>query len=615
MGFDPFIIPFAAGTVFLLVYFFVKVIDWLRRLDPLDRRLFWRGILSRKSLYAVREVIMESLLHRKIFKTNIRLGYMHMSLAFGWFLLIIMGHFEVYAWSQGASFPPYYAIFFRFFEPNADNFHGAAWYGFWMDFLLFMILSGVFLAFYKRFRSKALGLKKTTNLQWYDKMALYSLWCIFPFRLFAESFTSGLHHNGSFMTGTLGAMMSSVLPLHVLEYPAWWAYSIALGVFFVALPFSRYMHIPTEVVLIFLRKYGIRTGKSYTPFSEIEVSSCSRCGICIDPCPMSSSANINTVQSVYFIRDIRYGAVDRSVLLNCLMCGRCSVACPVGIDTTALRMVRRREHAINTGQPYRYIPDTSIEPAKVLYFAGCMGHLTPSVTRAMEQIMKTAKERYTFMDRDGSICCGRPLMLAGRENEAKALMRKNVEIIRSSGARLLVTSCPICYKVFREDYHLNIEVLHHTQYIYRLYLQGRIKLQPIDSKMVYHDPCELGRGSGIYDEPRALLNQIVHLTSPEVEKEKSICCGGSLGNTILGIKERSKITRDSLLNLTVNEPDEIVTACPLCKKTFARQADRPVTDIAEVVAKSLQTTMAGYKRPVAPVEETILLPETASAEV
>ncbi|HQH40660.1 MAG TPA: (Fe-S)-binding protein [Bacteroidales bacterium] len=586
MGFDLFVIPFTAGLAFLLVWFLYKTVEWLSHLNRVDRTMLRRGVISSKTVRSVKEVILESLLHRKIFRTNPLLGYMHMSLAFGWFLLIVAGNVEAMIFKPATIHPPYYPIFFRFFEPEAAGFPGAKAFEFIMDFLLVFILSGVALALFKRIRSRALGMKKTTRLLWYDRLALYSLWCIFPFRLLAESITSGIYQTGGIVTGSLGNILAGLIPLQSFEYPAWWAYSLALGLFFVALPFSRYMHIPTEVVLIFLRNYGIHTRNSYSSYSEIEVYSCSRCGICIDPCPMSEAAGIQNIQSVYMIRNIRYKTPDEEVNDNCLMCGRCNIACPVGIVTTDLRAIARNERHLS-GNLHLTIPATSSPHHDVIYFAGCMGQLTPAVTQSMETILQQAGEDYLFLDKEESICCGRPLALAGRIAEAKQLMEINRDKILSSGARTLVTSCPICYKVFREDYHLPINVMHHTQYLHRLLMQGRIRLRSQNISLAYHDPCELGRGSGIYEEPRQILRLAGNLLPTASEKEKSICCGGSLGNTVLNQKKRHAITEYSLESLTINNPDTIVTSCPLCKKTFAQRSDRPVLDIAEVVKSAI----------------------------
>ena len=125
--------------------------------------------------------------------------------------------------------------------------------------------------------------------------------------------------------------------------------------------------------------------------------------------------------------------------------------------------------------------------------------------------------------------------------------------------------------------------MHHTEYLLELVRGGRLKLESGAASMVYHDPCELGRGSGIYEQPRELLSQAGELVEAEKNRDMSICCGGSLGSLTLGFDKREDMTRNALHNLTEGDPDTIVTACPLCKSTFALYADRPVEDIAETV--------------------------------
>ncbi len=114
---------------------------------------------------------------------------------------------------------------------------------------------------------------------------------------------------------------------------------------------------------------------------------------------------------------------------------------------------------------------------------------------------------------------------------------------------------------------------------------GRIAVSCTGNKYVYHDPCELGRGANIYDEPRSVLKQIGTLAEAGKNGKESICCGGSVGSISLGFDKRRAITENSLANLMVASPDVIVTACPLCKTTFGRYASSPVKDIAEVVAE------------------------------
>ena len=168
------------------------------------------------------------------------------------------------------------------------------------------------------------------------------------------------------------------------------------------------------------------------------------------------------------------------------------------------------------------------------------------------------------------------------------MIEKNTKIIKASGASVLLVNCPICYKIFKENYSLEgIEILHHTEYIDRLINEGRIAIDRSETKYVYHDPCELGRGCGIYDQPRNVVAAAGTLVEADVNGKESICCGGSIGSLSLGFEKRKALTENALKHLTCGSPDAIVTACPLCKTTFNRYSDRPVADIAEVTAERL----------------------------
>lgn len=219
-----------------------------------------------------------------------------------------------------------------------------------------------------------------------------------------------------------------------------------------------------------------------------------------------------------------------------------------------------------------------------MYFAGCMTSLTPSISKSTAAILQKAGIRFEIMDKDGGICCGRPMLMAGRIAQAKEMIEKNTAIIKASGADTLLLSCPICYKIFKEQYQLEgIEVIHHTEFFDRLIESGKITLNGSDTRYVYHDPCELGRGCGIYEQPRNVVRKAGELVEAEKHGKESICCGGSLGSLTLGFDKRKALTENALSNLTVASPDTIVTACPLCRSTFNRYSDIPVKDIAEIV--------------------------------
>src|SRR5512133_3873305 len=205
MKFDPFIIPFNIGLFFIIAYVLIRGISWFRNLSRPDKVRLQRGFFGRAFGQSLREIFMEGLLHRRIFKTSFRLGYMHMSLAFGWFLLILFGTIEADVFGDKHLNAPYKAIFFKYFNPEHGKSGIEAFYSFLMDLTLAFILSGLMLAVIKRILPQVVGMKKTTKLKLLDKIALTSLWLIFPSRLIAESLTSGAYGTGSFLTGSLGS--------------------------------------------------------------------------------------------------------------------------------------------------------------------------------------------------------------------------------------------------------------------------------------------------------------------------------------------------------------------------------------------------------------------------
>ncbi len=624
MNSELFLLPFNLGLYFILIYSVTRSVIWFRDLSRSDKLRLQRGFFGRPFGESLKEIFNESLLHRRIFRENPVLGYMHMSLAFGWFMLIVFGTIEADFFGAKHLNPPAHAIFFRYFNPDHGEAGFAKIYGIWMDFLLAFILSGLLLAIIKRFIPKTVGMKKRTRHTWTDRIALLSLWLIFPSRLMAESFTCGAHGTGSFLTGNLGASLASFLPAAEMAPYFWWLYSLSLGTFFFLLPASRYFHIPVELLLIFMRNSGIKTGDRTSSYAEVQVHACSSCGICIGTCQMSYAAGINDIQSTYFIKGLRDGRDISDITMNCLMCGRCEEVCPVGIELGPLRLIQRRQErqpaeklrffdryklkktvTVAEKEPthsYSYLRKPDPVKADILFFAGCMTHLTPSVIVAMKKIMESAGVSWHFMDESGGVCCGRPLTLAGRDREARELINHNSDIIWKSGAKILVTSCPICYKVFKESYYLDATVMHHSEFINLLIEEGSLKPGYLHKKVVYHDPCDLGRGSGVYEEPRAVISYVADLQPASQEESMSLCCGGSVANMHIPSAKRMLIAKDAAKILTSGAPDALITACPLCLKTFSPATETKVTDIAELVAEALPE----FKKPARTARRKVL---------
>ena len=591
-GYNDFVLPFMIGMVFILTYCIIAMIRIIAQLPKEDRRRFFISLVTPKTVAKnIKDIFCDCLLHVKLWKRNKLLGYMHSSIAFGWFMLIVVGHIEVLLYTPHRAKLFYYPIFFRYFVAETESTMKGAVLFFLMDFFLLVVLSGIALAIIKRIRSRMFGMRRTTNPSFLDLVGLYSLWSIFPLRLLAEGFTADIS-GGSFLTKSLNHVFTSFLSDHANMLPSWWAYSCALGIFFCVLPFTRYMHIPSEILLIPLRNAGIRIHNARKGLAKAQVYSCPSCGLCIDACPMGvQKANIRDT-TVYLNRQIRRRNEARieEISDKCLLCGKCTAICPVGVEGDKLRIAQRSIRKYGINPDYSGIDTSSMrtgKAGKVLYYAGCMTSLTPSIRKSMESLLRKAGVDYELMDKDGSICCGRPMWMAGRFDQARQMMEKNTAIIMDSGADTLLLTCPMCYRIFKEKYRLDgVKVVHHTEFIDGLISEGRLKVEHGQTKYVFHDPCELGRGCGIYEQPRNVLLRAGTLVEAAKNRKESICCGGSVGSLTLGFDKRKPMTENALQNLTCASPDVIVTACPLCLDTFRRYSDRKVEDIAETIDRN-----------------------------
>ena len=179
------------------------------------------------------------------------------------------------------------------------------------------------------------------------------------------------------------------------------------------------------------------------------------------------------------------------------------------------------------------------------------------------------------------------------------LKDQNIEAIRETGVKQIVTADPHAYNALKNDYGNLPPVKHISQVVARKIATGELDLKPCqnpDKVYVYHDPCYLGRHNGIYEDPRQALDAIDGLTRVELEKsrDRSFCCGG--GGLML-FYEPEEETRMGVLRVNMAAEagaNVIVTACPFCLvniqdaiKVAGKEGEMEALDFTELIEQHL----------------------------
>lgn len=384
---------------------------------------------------------------------------------------------------------------------------------------------------------------------------------------------------------------------------------------------------------------------TFTVRQLLELDACTRCGECLRWCEAYDGSAMTAPSlrlqatrrllrtEISSRRHQDEGAIVELAtgLFRCTLCARCRQACPVGINPMrlwgALReaMVARghypqglnlardavlgEHNVVNYPNQERalwvdYMADAPEDGyrrprAEVVYFVGCIGSFSPavqSIPEAYAQDLTAAGVDFTILG-DDEWCCGFPLIAAGMGEAARNVIEHNVAKVRETGARVVTFACPSCYKTWRKEYqrHLpGVELLHATQFLERLVGEDRLALKPLNRRVSYHDPCDLGRNSGEFEAPRRLLRALpgVELVEAAENRERARCCGGGGDLEISDPDLTAHIAQRTLRRFEETGAETVVTACQQCKRVFLAAAERTGSplkfmDIAELVREAV----------------------------
>jgi heterodisulfide reductase subunit D len=368
---------------------------------------------------------------------------------------------------------------------------------------------------------------------------------------------------------------------------------------------------------------------------EHEMLRCNRCGYCQAACPiydvlrrepMTARGRIQVLRAVAEGRLPLSEMVGRCVY-SCTDCQSCQVSCPGGVRTSEIFEAARHLLAGSDYLPpmlnelearVRSSHNISGEPAEsrllwaenlerrpedlagkhsaeVVLFTGCVSALFPmayGILQDLVEILQTAEVDFTTLGGE-EWCCGYPLLSAGLP--ISDLVAHNLEAVKELGAKTLVTTCPSCYHTWEHHYAPDfIQVKHSTEYLAELLEAGRVPLRGLEKRVTYHDPCDLGRKSKVYDAPRRIIQAIPGVEFVEMEDhgENAMCCGGGGNLESLDPDLSRAVARRRLEQAQAVGAEAIVSACQQCERTLSMAARREkikikVMDVVQLLRMAL----------------------------
>ncbi len=326
-------------------------------------------------------------------------------------------------------------------------------------------------------------------------------------------------------------------------------------------------------------------------------------------------------------------------LYECSTCGQCHIVCPAKIDTVNLwedirrlivqagygpletqkALVKSVKSYDNPWQQPRagrakwarrakkegLIADLPREMnktgGKVLLFLGCTAAYDINVKQVAVStinILEALGIDYGIFGKDEK-CCGSVMLRMG-DAEFERIAGDNIRMFNEAGFKTLISSCSGCFKTIKEDYpkvgKLNFEVLHTAEFLRRLIETGKLTFKtPVEKKVTYHDPCHLGRASGVYDDPRFIMEAIPGLELIEMprNREYSRCCGAG-GGLKSGYPDiQNKMAQRRIREAEETGAQELVSACPFCYQGLqvgitACNSSLVMRDISFLVEESLR---------------------------
>ncbi len=393
------------------------------------------------------------------------------------------------------------------------------------------------------------------------------------------------------------------------------------------------------------------SNQDYRVRQLIEMEACTNCQICAEICPAASASRQGNLSAVYRMKGLKQILRSRTGLLRrffgkkkpgddelnafgntvfrCTLCGHCQEICPVGIRLKELWFAIRQDLVHSDLYPkkidmirenleeshnvfaednqeraewvedMRKVPDHGYlkDRAEVVYFTGCVAAYFPLAQKipiALAEILDLSGVNFTLLGAE-EWCCGFPLLGAGLMDMFQEIMAHNIEVVRKKGARKVIFACPSCYQMWREYYPREFEIAHASQFLMGLMKSNRIPLQKLPMTVTYHDPCDLGRGSRIFDAPRQAIQSIPGIKLVELarNRENCQCCGGGGNLEMIDAKLSAEIAKQKIEEVMRTGAEAVVTSCQQCVRTMITYVKRnkislEILDITQLIHRALK---------------------------
>ncbi|MBZ5593880.1 MAG: 4Fe-4S dicluster domain-containing protein [Acidobacteriia bacterium] len=443
----------------------------------------------------------------------------------------------------------------------------------------------------------------------------------------------------------------------------WWTHTLALLVFMPLIPHTKHLHLVLSPVTVFLKRdqfskipplvgdedFGLDTGKDVTKLDALQAYSCVECGRCTEHCPANLTDKVlNPKEIALGLRRYlnEFGAGNESPLMGkhlaqeavfqCTTCGSCEFQCPVGVQHLPI-IIGLRRGAVNTGkweddygtklflnlerngnalgfsasERDKFIQKQEFPifdgTQEYCLWLGCMGAYDPSgreIVASLAQVMRHLGVTFGVLKKER--CTGDPARRMGNDLAFGDLAQKNLEQLAQSKVKKMISICPHCVRTISTDWKEYGEappIEHHSEFLAR-HLDKLPRNGANGSKIVYHDPCYLGRYRNVYDPPREVVSAFGKLVNPERTRERSFCCGAGGGLAFLGEEKGKRVSVERAEQLVATGADVVGVACPFCNTMFrdalVSTANPPkLLDIAQLAAARLPVQADREAKPVA----------------